>query len=249
MLLLLSPAKTLDTDPTDINTHSQPNFLEQTQRLVDLLRPMKEEDIQQLMGVSQKLAELNVERYQNWTTPFDLDNAKQAILTFKGDVYQGLSAEDFDQEDLDFAQQHIGILSGLYGFLRPLDLMQPYRLEMGTKLENKEGKDLYAFWGEQLAQHINAQKPNAVVNLASKEYAKAVPPNALKAPLWQIDFKEKKNGKYKIVAFYAKKARGMMAYYAVKNRLTEPEQLKGFDLDDYTYNTTLSKERHLVFTR
>lgn len=249
MLLLLSPAKTLDFESISNTSHTQPKFLDQSQRLVELLRPMKEEDIQQLMKVSENIAQLNVKRFQEWGRPFDTNNAKQAILAFKGDVYQGLAADEFDANDLEFAQEHLGILSGLYGFLRPLDLMQPYRLEMGTKLENPKGKNLYAFWGEQLAAHINAQQPTAVVNLASKEYAKAVPPKALEAPLWQIDFKEKKGDQYKIVAFYAKHARGLMAQYAIKNRLTEPKQLKAFDLDDYAYNSDLSSERHLVFTR
>lgn len=249
MLLLLSPAKTLDFESTSEAPHSQPIFLDQSQRLVELLRPMKEEGLQQLMKVSVKIAQLNAIRFQKWARPFDANNAKQAILAFKGDVYQGLAADEFDEEDLAFAQKHLGILSGLYGYLRPLDLMQPYRLEMGTKLENPAGKNLYAFWGEQLATHINEQQPIAVVNLASKEYAKAVPPKALEVPLWQVDFKEQRGDQYKIIAFYAKQARGLMAQYAIKNRLTEPEQLKAFDWDDYTYNSSLSGDRHLVFTR
>lgn len=249
MLLLLSPAKTLDFSPSEFSTHTQANFLEQSQRLIELLRPMDKEDIQQLMKVSEKIAELNVERYQKFQLPFDEENAKQAILAFKGDVYQGLAVEEFDQADLDFAQEHIGILSGLYGFLKPLDLMQPYRLEMGTKLANKEGKNLYEFWGTQIAQYINALKPKSVVNLASKEYFKAVDTKVLDSPIWNVDFKENKNGKYKIVAFYAKQARGMMAHYVVKNRLTKPEQLKGFDMEDYQYNEELSEGQHLVFTR
>lgn len=249
MLLLLSPAKTLDFAPAPCTNYTQPSFLPQSQRLINLLRLMKEKDIQELMRVSEKIAQLNVDRYQKWKTPFDLNNAKQALLAFKGDVYQGLSAEEFDEEELAFAQEHLGILSGLYGFLRPLDLIQAYRLEMGTKLENKKGKDLYAFWGAQIAAHINAQAPSAVVNLASKEYFKALPKGALKAPLWQVDFKEERDGKFKIIALYAKRARGRMSYYAVKNRLTKPEQLRDFDLDDYKYNTELSSEHHLVFTR
>jgi cytoplasmic iron level regulating protein YaaA (DUF328/UPF0246 family) len=150
---------------------------------------------------------------------------------------------------LEFAQEHIGILSGLYGFLKPLDLMQPYRLEMGTKLQNEQGKNLYEFWGTKIADYINSLQASAVVNLASKEYFKAVDTKALNHSVWNIDFKENKNGKYKIIAFYAKQARGMMAHYVVKNRLTDPEQLKGFDMDDYQYNEELSEGQHLVFTR
>lgn len=249
MLLLLSPAKTLDFSPTKFSTHTQAKFLEESQRLIDLLRPMTTEDVQQLMKVSEKIAQLNVERYQRFELPFDSDNAKQAILAFKGDVYRGLAAAEFDAADLEFAQDHIGMLSGLYGFLKPLDLMQPYRLEMGTKLQHEQGKNLYEFWGTKIADYINSLQPSAIINLASKEYFKAVDIKALNRAVWNIDFKENKNGKYKIIAFYAKQARGMMAHYVVKNRLTDPEQLKGFDMDDYQYNEALSKGQNLVFTR
>ncbi len=249
MLLLLSPAKTLDFSPTEFSSHTQANFLEQSQRLIDLLRPKTKEDIQQLMKVSEKIAQLNVERYEQFQLPFSEDNAKQAMLAFKGDVYQGLAAHEMNAEDLQFAQKHVGILSGLYGLLKPLDLMQPYRLEMGTKLSNERGKNLYEFWGDQLTEYINAENPSAVVNLASNEYFKAVNTSLLKAPLWKVDFKENKNGTYKIVALYAKRARGLMTHYAVKNRLENPEQLKGFDLDDYRYNEVLSEGQQLVFTR
>ena len=249
MLLLLSPAKTLDFSPSEFSTHTQANFLEESQRLIDLLRPMTTAGIQELMKVSEKIAQLNVDRYQSFELPFDQDNAKQAILAFKGDVYQGLAAEEFDAADLEFAQEHIGILSGLYGFLKPLDLMQPYRLEMGTKLQNEQGKNLYEFWGTKITDYINSLAPSSIVNLASKEYFKAVDTKTLNNVVWNIDFKENKNGKYKIIAFYAKQARGMMAHYAVKNRLTAPEQLKGFDMDDYRYNEELSEGQNLVFTR
>jgi cytoplasmic iron level regulating protein YaaA (DUF328/UPF0246 family) len=249
MLLLLSPAKTLDFSPNEFSSHTQAKFLEQSQRLIDLLRPKSEEALQELMKVSEKIAQLNVERYKQFELPFDRDNAKQAILAFKGDVYQGLAAAELDADDLEFAQAHVGILSGLYGLLKPLDLIQPYRLEMGTKLSNERGKNLYEFWGTQIAEYINEWQPSAIVNLASKEYFKAVDTKVLQQPVWQIDFKENKNGQYKIVALYAKRARGLMTHYAIKNRLEHPEQLKGFDLDDYQYNEELSKEQHLVFTR
>jgi len=190
----------------------------------------------------------------NWHTPFSLDNAKQAVFAFKGDVYTGLAADTLSAEDLKFAQQHLRILSGLYGLLRPLDLMQPYRLEMGTRLSNGFGNNLYEFWNHSITELINEDleglQPRAVINLASKEYFKAVDPAALQGDLYQVDFKEKReDGAYRIVAFYAKKARGMMCRYAVKHRLSEPDQLRGFDMEGYGFNESLSGERHFVFTR
>lgn len=249
MLLLLSPAKTLDFNPTHIKTHTQPLFLKQSKTLVNNLKKYSSKEIQDLMGVSEKIANLNVSRYQDFSVPFDQSNAKQAILAFKGDVYQGLSVEDFDEEELNFAHEHIGILSGLYGFLRPLDLMQPYRLEMGTKLKVGEHKNLYEFWDQSITQQINATGAKDIINLASNEYFKSVKKEALEGNLWTVDFKENKNGKYKIVAFYAKKARGMMCNYVVKNHIEKPEDLKSFDMDDYQFNEELSGERHYVFTR
>jgi len=249
MLLLLSPAKTLDFDPTDIKTYTQPQFLEQSQTLIKKLKKYSSKKIQDLMGVSEKIADLNVTRYQDFSVPFDRSNAKQAILAFKGDVYQGLSVEEFEEADLNFAQEHIGILSGLYGLLRPLDLMQAYRLEMGTKLKVNKYKNLYEFWDDSITKQINATGAPNIINLASHEYFKSVKKEALEGNLWTVDFKENKNGKYKIVAFYAKKARGMMCNYVVKNRLEKPEDMKGFDMDDYQFNEELSSERHFVFTR
>lgn len=249
MLLLLSPAKTLDFDPTDIKKHTQPQFLEQSQTLIKTLKKYSSKKIQNLMGVSEKIADLNVTRYQDFSVPFDTANAKQAILAFKGDVYQGLSVEEFEEADLNFAQEHIGILSGLYGLLRPLDLMQAYRLEMGTKLKVNKYKNLYEFWDDSITKQINATGVQNIINLASHEYFKSVKKEALEGNLWTVDFKENKNGKYKIVAFYAKKARGMMCNYVVKNRLEKPEDMKGFDMDDYQFNEELSSERHFVFTR
>lgn len=249
MLLLLSPAKTLNFDPTDIKKHTQPQFLAQSEALIDTLKKYNSEQIQALMGVSEKIANLNVSRYQDFSLPFDVSNAKQAILAFKGDVYQGLSVEEFDEADLEFAHQHIGILSGLYGLLRPLDLMQAYRLEMGTKLQVDKNKNLYEFWDDAITKQINATGVKNIINLASKEYFKSVKKEALEGELWTVDFKENKNGKYKIVAFYAKKARGMMCNYVVKNRLGKPEEMKGFDMEDYQFNEELSSERHYIFTR
>lgn len=249
MLLLISPAKTLDFNPTTIEPHTQPELLEESEKLVKKLKTLNSKKIQALMGVSEKIADLNVERYQNFSLPFNQENAKQAVLAFKGDVYQGLEAESFDAADFEFAQEHIGILSGLYGFLKPLDLMQPYRLEMGTKLKVRRANNLYEFWKEKITDKINATNSEAIVNLASNEYFKSVKTNKLKGELWTVDFKELRNGKYKVISFSAKKARGMMCRYVVKNRLENPEQMRAFDWDSYQLNEELSAERHLVFTR
>lgn len=255
MLLLLSPAKTLDYSAPATDLHEQPRLLQDSQPLIDILREKSEAELMKLMKISEDLATINRERYQDFETPFNLDNAKQSILAFKGDVYVGLGAEDFSEEDLQFGQDQIRILSGLYGILRPLDLMQPYRLEMGTKLQNERGKNLYEYWGSRITELLNADlnatngQDKSVINLASKEYFSAVEPKELDGALYQVDFKEYRDGKYKIIAFYAKKARGMMARYAVKNRVTSPEGLKAFNMDGYAFNSELSKPQHFVFTR
>ena len=254
MLFLLSPAKTLDYSETAYETHSQPRLLDRSQALVDLLREKTVPDLQRLMNISEELAVLNAERYADFRTPFTLDNAKQALLAFKGDVYQGLGADEFDETDLKYVQRHVRILSGLYGLLRPMDLMQPYRLEMGTRLSNGHGKNLYEFWGETITELINRDlaqvEQKAVINLASKEYFKSVDSAKLQGGLYEVDFKEKReDGSYRIIAVYAKKARGMMCRYAVQHRLTTPAELKGFDLDGYAFNEELSDEQHYVFTR
>lgn len=249
MLLLISPAKTLNEAPSTLKDYTQPQLLEETDVLVKKMKTLNSTNIQELMKVSEKIANLNVERYQNFNLPFSLENAKQAIFAFKGDVYQGLDAETFTSEELDFAQQHIGILSGLYGLLKPLDLMQPYRLEMGTRLKVDEAANLYSFWDNKITDKINAQEQNTIVNLASNEYFKAVKTKALKGQLWNVNFKELRNGKYKVISFSAKRARGMMCRYVVQNRLTNPEGMKQFDWDDYQYNEALSSTHDLVFTR
>lgn len=253
MILLISPAKTLDYSESPVSKHTQPRLLGQSEQLIGLLRKKSESDLMQLMSISEDLAVLNRERYQDFEAPFTPSNAKQALLAFKGDVYTGMGAEDFDEEDLQFAQQQLRILSGLYGLLRPLDLMQPYRLEMGTRLKNQAGKNLYEFWDADITELINQDLKDsptkAVVNLASKEYFSAVQPQSLAGDLYDIAFKEERDGQYKIIAFYAKKARGMMCRYAVKHRLDKPEQLKGFDMDGYAFNEGLSSEREFVFTR
>ena len=253
MLLLISPAKTLDFEKSELKKKTKPRFLPESQVLIDVLKTKTASDIKKLMKVSDNIANLNVERYHSFKTPFSLRNAKQAILAFRGDVYTGLDADSFDEADLEFAQDHLRILSGLYGLIRPLDLMQAYRLEMGTKLQNGFGKNLYEFWDDKITTTINKDvkksKSKAIINLASKEYFSAVKPKLLKADLYNIHFKEEKNGEFKIVAFFAKKARGMMCHYIIKNKLTEPEHLIGFDYDRYTYNEKLSSERDIVFTR
>ncbi len=254
MLIFLSPAKSLDyKTPPHVSTFSQPVFLDRSQTLIDQLRALSPADIANLMDLSDQLALLNFNRYAEWSQPFTPDNAKQAVLAFDGDVYDGLSAKTLSAADLDFAQQQVRILSGLYGILKPLDLMQPYRLEMGTKFANRSGKDLYAFWGETLLDAINAEldampRP-VVVNLASEEYFKAAVGRKLKGTLIQPVFEDWKGGKYKIISFFAKKARGLMTRYAVLNRLTAPEGLKDFDSEGYAFAPEASDDKTWVFRR
>lgn len=254
MLIFLSPAKSLDYNtPPQVATHTQPAFLKQSEILIRQLRKLSPADIANLMDLSDPLALLNFNRYADWRLPFTPENAKQAVLAFDGDVYDGLAAKTLSADDLDFAQQHVRILSGLYGILRPLDLMQPYRLEMGTKFANKAGKDLYAFWGERLLDAINAElaaMPRPVaVNLASEEYFKAAVGRKINGQVIQPVFEDWNNGKYRIVSFYAKRARGLMTRYAVINRLDEPEGLKGFADDGYAFVPEVSEEWRWVFRR
>jgi cytoplasmic iron level regulating protein YaaA (DUF328/UPF0246 family) len=254
MLIFLSPAKSLDyKTPPQVATHTQPAFLKQSETLIKQLRKLSPADIANLMDLSDPLALLNFNRYADWKLPFTPENAKQAVLAFDGDVYDGLAAKTLSAADLDFAQLHVRILSGLYGILKPLDLMQPYRLEMGTRFANKGGKDLYAFWGERLLDAINAEleaMPRPVaVNLASEEYFKAAVGRKINGQLIQPVFEDWKNGKYKIISFYAKRARGLMTRYAVLNRLDEPEGLKEFDYDGYAFAAEASDDKTWVFRR
>ena len=254
MLLVISPAKNLDYDtPATTDTYSQPDHLDHAAKLIEQLKDFAVQDIAELMKLSDKLSALNVARYQSWHPDFTTDNAKQAVLAFNGDVYTGLNAPAFSEEDLNFAQQHLRILSGLYGLLRPLDLMQPYRLEMGTKLANPQGKDLYAFWGNVITDALNEQlqalNSEELVNLASTEYFKSVKPKGLNGRVITPVFKDWKNGQYKIISFFAKKARGLMCRYAIENRIQNAEDLKGFDLAGYQYDESLSKGDTWVFTR
>ncbi len=204
------------------------------------------------MGISDKLGQLNAERFRTWHTPFTPDNARQAVLAFKGDVYTGLDAERFSEKEFEIAQKRLRILSGLYGVLKPLDLMQPYRLEMGTKFENRRGKDLYAFWGSKVTDELNRllkADDGVLVNLASNEYFKSVRKKDLEGRLVTPQFKDWKNGQYKIISFYAKKARGLMARYVIKERITHPDGLKDFTYQGYRYSAEHSKPDSLVFLR
>ncbi|BBB25544.1 peroxide stress protein YaaA [Amphritea japonica] len=254
MLLVISPAKNLDYDtPATTDRHTQPQHLDHASNLIQQLRDYSVQDIAELMKLSDKLSALNVARYESWSMPFNNDNAKQAVLAFNGDVYSSLNAQDFNEEELDFTQKHLRILSGLYGVLRPLDLMQPYRLEMGTKLTNSRGNNLYAFWGDIVTDDLNRslteEDQPALVNLASNEYFKSVKPKNLQGRMITPVFKDWKNGQYKIISFFAKKARGLMCRYAIKNKITDAEQLKNFNLGGYQYDESLSKEDTWVFTR
>ena len=253
MLMLVSPAKTLDYTGTDFDRSTLPAFLDRSQTLVKQLSRYSVEDLSELMHISDKLAKLNYQRYQDFETPFTPENAKQALLVFKGDVYKGMTVENYTEDDLAFAQDCLRILSGLYGVLRPLDLMQPYRLEMGTKLATEKSKNLYEFWGSQISNLLNADLEGdadpCVVNLASKEYFKSVDLKSLKARVLDIDFKENKAGSYKIVAIHAKRARGLMADYVIRNRIKTVEALQGFDLEGYTFRDSLSKPNRWVFCR
>lgn len=254
MLIVISPAKTLDFE-SELATHhfTQPALLDDARKLIDVARKLTPVQIGKLMSISDKLADLNVGRFQNWQTPFSPENARQAILAFKGDVYTGLQAETFKEKDFDFAQQHFRMLSGLYGLLRPLDLMQPYRLEMGIKLENPAGKDLYSFWGERLTDALNEaladQGDDVLINLASDEYFKAVKPKKLNGRIIKPVFLDEKNGTFKVISFYAKKARGMMSRYIIKHQLSKPADLKKFDVEGYFFVADESSENELIFKR
>ena len=259
MLILLSPAKTLDFEtPPTTQLSSLPRFLEHSAQLVDVLKPYSPEEVGALMKISPALAQLNAERFYTWQLPFPAEQAKAAVLAFKGDVYVGLQADTLSEQQLEFAQQYVRILSGLYGVLKPLDVILPYRLEMGTKLVNPKGKDLYQFWGETLTQSLNQelndQASDIVINLASNEYFKAIQPKKLQANLITPVFKDEKNGQYKIISFYAKKARGLMARWLIEQGLNikhmaDVEQLKRFDVAGYRFSAEESNSNEFVFKR
>lgn len=254
MLIVISPAKTLDFEtPVRTRKFTQPQFLDDAAVLIERLRELDPIQIGKLMSISPALAELNHARNMNWAAPFSPDNAKQAVLAFRGDVYVGLQADTFTAQELDFAQKHLRILSGLYGLLRPLDLIQPYRLEMGTGLTNSHGSNLYAFWGDKITASLNTElrkeKEPVLVNLASGEYFKAVHPKALAARVITPIFKERKGAAYKVVSFCAKRARGAMSAYIIRNRLRAVDDIKGFTGDGYRFNVSLSTTDDWVFTR
>ena len=254
MLLLISPAKTLDFEtPAPTAEFTQADFLKQSKQLISELRALAPHEISTLMSISDKLGVLNFDRFASWKTPFKPSNAKQALFAFQGDVYTGMQAETFSADDIQFAQQHLRILSGLYGVLRPLDLIQAYRLEMGTRFANSIGKNLYEFWGDAITKTLNKQlkqlNSSVVINLASNEYFSAVQPKLLNGTLITPIFKDKKNGQYKIISFFAKKARGMMSAHIIQNRILKPEAIKKFDVAGYSFNAEMSTEKEWIFTR
>ena len=249
MTILLSPSKSMDMEPAGIQTFTQPVFLDESRRLVSKVRKFSVPELMDFMQISEKLADLNRKRFRSWKPPFTLDNAKQAALAFTGDVYEGLNAPSLKKRDLTFAQNHLRILSGLYGLLRPLDLIQPYRLEMGRPLETRGAKNLYAFWKSAVTEELNRTTGELVLNLASNEYFKAVDRKALEKEIISPVFKDEKNGTFKIISFYAKKARGTMARWLIENRITQAEQLLDFAEEGYACNPELSKPGAPVFTR
>ena len=254
MIITLSPSKGQDFEtPALTKKYSRPADLMASGLLIKELRKIKAEQLRELMDVSSNIAELNVARYKSFKTPFTPKNARQALLAFKGDVYSGIDVEHFSAADYDYAQDHLRILSGLYGCLRPLDLIQPYRLEMKTRLKNPRGDNLYQFWGEEITNSLNKvlkkQQQAVLVNLASNEYFKSVKPKLLQGELLNINFKETKNGKTRVVAIFAKRARGMMADYIIRNRIEEPAGIKKFRKDGYRFSKELSDDRQWTFVR
>src|SRR5699024_4988927 len=254
MLIMISPAKTLDYDsPLPPHEATQPRLLDHSDVLVQRARTLTAADLKQLMKVSDKIAQLNVERFTRWSTPFTSDNARPALFAFKGDVYTGMGVGGFSAADLDTAQRRLRMLSGLYGVLRPLDLMQPYRLEMGTRLHNARGKNLYEFWGDiitdQLTADMRAAGTDVLINLASNEYFKAVNTQRLPGPVIEPVFQHEKNGRYKVISFWAKKARGRMAAWIVHNGVTRPQDLQEYDEDGYRYAADASTATRPVFRR
>lgn len=254
MYFVISPAKKLN-ESIEIPTkkYTQAKLLDQAQQLMPLLQQLAPHEIATLMSISDKLALQNAERYHNWQPPFTPENAKQAVYLFNGDVYEGLDALHLTEPALDYLQQHMSILSGLYGILKPLDLIQPYRLEMSIKLKNARGKDLYTFWGDiitnTIEQNIQSEEYKVLINLASQEYFKVIDTKKISVPVIAPVFKDQKNGKYKIISFYAKRARGLFMRFAAENQLTDPEQLKEFDYDGYYYDEASSSESEWVFLR
>ena len=250
MLIVISPAKTLDYSTPSISDYTLPDFPSDVKSLVNVMKKKSASEISQLMHISDNLASLNEERYKTFKQTFSPENSKQALLAFKGDVYTKIDVDSYSKEDFDFAQDHLRILSGLYGLLKPLDLIQPYRLDMGTKLETKKGSNLYDYWGSKIAKALNeVAQGKTLINLASQEYFKAVDTKVLKSEVITIHFKEYKNGTYQIIGLFAKQARGMMTNFAIKEKITNPEQLKTFQEGGYEYAEGLSSSKEWVFVR
>lgn len=252
MLVVISPAKKLDEncDLDVISKFTVPPYLESSKKIIKALRGYSADNLSKLMNTSEKISELNYNRNIKWSLPFNKSNSLQALLMFKGDVYKGISVKDFNKDDFLFAQKSLRILSGLYGILKPLDLIQPYRLEMGTQLQIGKHRNLYDFWGDEITNILNNDKNNDyLINLASVEYFKSINVDNLKSKLINVSFKEKRDGKYKIIAIYSKRARGLMSRFIIKNKIIDPKSLKKFNLEDYKFNKTLSSDSDLVFTR
>lgn len=253
MLILLSPAKSLNTDPSEVKEFSLPALQDQALPLVNLLKRKSVKSVKEMMKVSDSIAKLNAVRFKSYQAEHTLKNAKQALFTFDGDVYKGMEPSSFTKTNLKFCQKHLRILSGLYGILKPMDLIQPYRLEMGSKLKNRRGTNLYAYWGSQITEILNrdleAHKSNLVINLASKEYFKAIKLKELNGEVLNINFKEFRNGKYVFVSFSAKRARGMMAKYIIKNKIKSAKDILTFDMDNYQFNADLSSDKEYIFTK
>mgnify|MGYP006283366347 CR=1 FL=1 len=254
MITILSPAKTLDFEKgRQVKKHTLPDFRDEAKGLVENLRQYSVDELMDLMNVSRDIAELNYQRFIGFSDHYTKENARQAVLAFRGEVYRGLDADSLSEKSLDYAQDHLRILSGMYGVLKPLDYLQAYRLEMGTSLDNNKGKDLYVFWGDKITENLNnvlkKQKEKVLVNLASKEYFKAVKPKKIEGRIVTPVFKESKGDSYRVIAVYAKKARGLMTRFIIQNSIEQPDDLKAFDLEGYMYNEQLSKEEELVFTR
>ena len=249
MLAIISPSKTQDFSECNIENFSQTRQQQSSDELVHILKNKSQTQISKLMSISEKLSALNFERFQKFKLPFTLENAKQAILAFKGDVYNGIDAPSLSTEDLNFAQDKIRMLSGLYGVIRPLDLIQPYRLEMGTKLSNAKGKDLYDYWGADISNVLNDDESELIINLASNEYFKAIDKKSLNAKILDIVFKEKKGDSYKVIGIYAKRARGLMVNFIIRNRLNNPEALQDFSDEGYRCDKDLSNDSTWVYLR
>ncbi|HSJ68977.1 MAG TPA: peroxide stress protein YaaA [Anditalea sp.] len=249
MITIISPAKTLDLSSPEFTTATAPVFQKDIKELVGIMKKKSASSIKELMGVSDNLAELNEERFKSFQKEFTIDNSKQALLAFKGDVYQQLNVDNYSKKEFDFAQEHVRILSGLYGLLRPLDLIQPYRLEMGIKLKNKKGKNLYEFWGSKIAKALNETGMDTIVNLASQEYFKAIDQKTLNARIITPHFKEYKDGKYKIIGIFAKKARGLMTNFIIENKIDQADKLKIFNEEGYEYSEKMSSEDEFIFIR